>query len=196
MKSIRMTIRIAAMMVIVAMGCKEDDSVPNQEIEDLLRAHVWLEDYTKIDGVFSELYEGMTLAFGSTTYTTTNGKSLWKSSVTWEFKDKNHRMIIRDDGLEIDIVMKAILKFVTIKDRINRLNLGKYEKDKIHGEPDHWHTQGAGTRKESDGFVPRAWDQSTYILPMEEQVFRIRCEPTETHQGPGARVGSVQEDRC
>lgn len=68
MKSIRMTIRIAAMMVIVAMGCKEDDSVPNQEIEDLLRAHVWLEDYTKIDGVFSELYEGMTLAFGSTTY--------------------------------------------------------------------------------------------------------------------------------
>src|SRR5690606_17564680 len=66
------------------------------------------------------------------------------------------------------ITVKAILKFVTIKDRINRLNLRKYEEDKIHGEPDHWHTQGAGTGQEGIGFMPRAWDQPNYVLSMEE----------------------------
>jgi putative transposase len=41
----------------------------------------------------------------------------------------------------LSALVKAIPNFVTIKDRINRLNLGKYEEDKIDWEPDHWHTQ-------------------------------------------------------
>ena len=105
MQPIRMIIRIvvAAMMILIT-NCGKDEPTSSQNTDELLRAHVWLVEYTNIDGVFSELYEGMTLAFGPTTYTTTDGKSLWKPSGTWEFLDDSQKTILRDDGLELEIV--------------------------------------------------------------------------------------------
>ena len=67
------------------------------ELNQKLRTEV------KIDDVVSDLYAGLTLSFGSDTYTTTNGGKVWPASGTWEFVGDKGDKILRDDGLQITI---------------------------------------------------------------------------------------------
>ncbi len=85
-------------------GCNEEETfTPNEKTEELLTAPVWKLTETKIDGVVSDIYDGLTLSFDSRTYTTTNGGNLWPTSGTWEFVGDKGDKILRDDGLAIMI---------------------------------------------------------------------------------------------
>jgi hypothetical protein len=53
--------------------------------------------------------------------------------------------------------MKASPKNVTIKNRELIVKIGINEKDKIHREPDHWHTQRTGTGQKSRRHLPGTW---------------------------------------
>lgn len=90
--------------LVLANGCNEDEpQTPNEITEELLKAQVWKLTETKIDGVVSDIYDGLTLSFGTKSYTTTNGGKLWPASGTWEFVGDNGDKILRDDGLVITI---------------------------------------------------------------------------------------------
>ena len=99
-------------LVLTMSGCKKDELTPNAQTEQLLRAQVWELTETKIDGTVSNRYDGLTLTFGSFIYSTTNGRSLWPASGTWEFVGEKGDKIIRDDGLEIDIVSVSAAQIV------------------------------------------------------------------------------------
>ena len=100
----RLTLSII-LFAITLFGCgKEEQLTPNEKTEKLLREQVWELSQTKIDGVVSSQYDGLTLSFGSGIYTTTNGQSLWEPSGTWEFVGDKGDKILRDDGLQIDVV--------------------------------------------------------------------------------------------
>ncbi len=99
-------LKLYSILIAVALfGCgKEEQLTPNAQTEKLLRKQVWELSQTKIDGVVSSQYDGLTLSFGSSTYTTTNGASLWEPVGTWEFFGDKGDKIIRDDGLLIDVI--------------------------------------------------------------------------------------------
>jgi len=101
MKRLTVTTLLLAFLLI---GCGKEDLTPNAQTEKLLRARVWELTETKIDGVISNLYDGLTLTFGSKIYSTTNGGKLWPASGTWDFIGGKGAMIIRNDGLEIEVI--------------------------------------------------------------------------------------------
>ena len=96
----------------ILLGCNKEEITPNEQTEQLLLAQVWELTETKVDGVVSNQYDGLTLSFGSGVYSTTNGGSLWPPSGIWIFADDKGTKIIRDDGLEIDIVSASAANIV------------------------------------------------------------------------------------
>jgi len=103
MRFIYILLAVFGMMQISGCGEDEQSLTPNQVTEDLLTSQVWEMTEVKIDDVVSDLYSGLTLSFGSNTYTTTNGGKVWPASGTWEFVGDKGDKILRDDGLAITI---------------------------------------------------------------------------------------------
>jgi len=103
MRFIYILLAVSGMMQISGCGEDEQSLTPNQVTEDLLTSQVWEMMEVKIDDVVSDLYSGLTLSFGSNTYTTTNGGKVWPASGTWEFVGDKGDKILRDDGLAITI---------------------------------------------------------------------------------------------
>ena len=99
-------------LALCLLGCSKEELTPNAQTEKLLRAQVWELTETKIDGIISNRYDGLTLSFGSNIYSTTNGRSLWPAAGTWEFVGEKGDKVIRDDGLEIDIVSASAANLV------------------------------------------------------------------------------------
>jgi hypothetical protein len=99
-------ILLAVSGMIQISGCGEDEQLltPNQVTEELLTSQIWEMTEVKIDDVVSDLYAGLTLSFGTDTYTTTNGGKVWPASGTWEFVGDKGDKILRDDGLQITII--------------------------------------------------------------------------------------------
>lgn len=103
MRAIKIIILVFVLLRISGCG-QEEKFTPNEKTEELLMAQVWELTEVRIDGVVSDLYAGLTLTFGSKTYTTTNGGKVWPASGTWEFIGEKGDKILRDDGLQIDII--------------------------------------------------------------------------------------------
>jgi len=104
------------MMQISGCGKDEPKLTPNKVTEELLNAQVWEMTEVKIDGLVSDLYAGLTLRFGSKTYTTTNGGKVWPATGTWEFVGDKGDKILRGDGLAITIenvdASKLVMSFI------------------------------------------------------------------------------------
>ncbi len=105
---------LTAVFVLLSIsGCeKEENLTPNEKTEELLMAQVWELSEVKIDGVISDLYSGLTLSFGSKTYSTTNGGKVWPASGNWEFIGEKGDKILRDDGLQIAIISASASQLV------------------------------------------------------------------------------------
>ncbi|MCU0344547.1 MAG: hypothetical protein MUF28_12095 [Ignavibacterium sp.] len=103
MRAAKIIILVFVLLRICGCG-KEENFTPNEKTEELLVAQIWELAEVNIDGVMSDLYSGLTLSFGSKTYTTTNGGKIWPASGDWEFIGEKGDKILRDDGLEIDII--------------------------------------------------------------------------------------------
>jgi len=103
MRAVKIIIVVFVLLKISGCG-KDENFTPNDKTEELLMAQAWELTEVRIDGVVSDLYAGLTLSFGSKTYTTTNGGKVWPASGQWEFIGEKGDKILRDDGLQITII--------------------------------------------------------------------------------------------
>lgn len=87
-------------------NCKNDDPLPETErIGNLLKSGAWQMLNVTVDGVDqTSLYAGLTLTFTTTSYTTTEGGTVWPASGTWTFADETGTKVTRSDGLEITVI--------------------------------------------------------------------------------------------
>jgi hypothetical protein len=108
MKAIK--VKTALLLIIISVlliqACKKDDpQLATDRIKSLLIDGAWTLQTALVDEVDkTSLYEGLILNFTKTSFTSVNGGVVWPSNGSWEFKDASGETIIRDDGLEIDIV--------------------------------------------------------------------------------------------
>ncbi|MBI1767753.1 MAG: hypothetical protein HYR67_05235 [Bacteroidetes bacterium] len=94
---------LAVICLVQFSGCKPDSPSPQGPTKALMGS--WVLQSALVDNVDqTSTYQGLTLTFTATTYTSTNGKAVWPASGTWTFVSPNGKTIKRDDGLLIDIV--------------------------------------------------------------------------------------------
>jgi hypothetical protein len=89
---------------VLLVNCKHKDPEPSQEeiVKSQLTSSTWTLQSVTVDGVDqTSVYQGLTLKFTETTYTTTKGGLVWPASGTWSFTDDTATTIKRDDGTEI-----------------------------------------------------------------------------------------------
>lgn len=98
---------------ILLTSCGGDDPTAAQVMTKELTANAWKVSSVTVDAMDkTDLFTNMTLTFTNTNYVTTNGGVVWPASGTWEFIDKEAKIIIRNDELEIEIteITSASLK--------------------------------------------------------------------------------------
>ena len=81
----------------------EEKLTPNETTEKVLKSATWKLQSTKIDGVASNLYNGLSLTFTKGAYTATNGGDIFGSSGTWAFSGKDGKVIVLGNGLEVQL---------------------------------------------------------------------------------------------
>lgn len=100
-------IPIIFFMSWVACG-GSDDPVPSKkdEVKNILTSAMWKVQSVTVDGTDqTEVYKDMTLRFTSLNFNTTNAVPVWKASGTWAFTDDTATAFLRDDGVEVDILV-------------------------------------------------------------------------------------------
>ncbi len=96
---------VSVQVGMVACGGGGDDLTPNELTQQQLSGAKWNIGSATIDGVSTDLYAGLTLTFGATsfTYTSTNGGVVWPASGTLLFVGEDGKKVKRNDGLDITI---------------------------------------------------------------------------------------------
>lgn len=99
---------VSVLLVLHISGCGKDDPKPaeptaNEATEKLLTSKSWQISEVKVDGVNSDLYPGLTITFGSKTFTAANGVPVWPASGAWNFVGDSGTKLQRNDGLDITI---------------------------------------------------------------------------------------------
>jgi hypothetical protein len=87
-------------------GCKKADPKPSETevVKEKLTSSTWTLQNVTVDGVDqTAVYQGLTINFTETTYTTTKGGLVWPASGTWSFTDDTATTIKRDDGIEVGV---------------------------------------------------------------------------------------------
>ena len=99
-------ISLFLLSLVVLSSC--DKNNPNNAeptIKELITSGVWLIDHVDIDGVdYTSSFEGMTLKVGEGYYESTNGNYPWLDTDTWDFIDDTYRLVIRGDGIEVQVI--------------------------------------------------------------------------------------------
>ena len=111
-----LTTRIAALLVLVCFGlltgCKKDDPTPVKTEADIVtemlvaEGSAWSPVTVTVDGVdvTSALFDGFSIKFSETTFTTTGTSPVWLRQDTWSFKDETATVMIRgQDDKELTI---------------------------------------------------------------------------------------------
>jgi hypothetical protein len=94
---------IAGVMLISSCEKKAEISVADV-VKAKLTASTWNLKSVDVSGKDqTSVYKGLTLAFTATSFTTTNGGTVWPVTGTWEFKTPDATAIVRDDKLEVTI---------------------------------------------------------------------------------------------
>ena len=85
-------------------GSGGDDPTPDADSFALLQSGKWKIQGVTIDGVSNNtLFAGLTVAFTSGSFATTNGEPVWSSTGTWT-KGSDNNSIVRNDGVIVRIV--------------------------------------------------------------------------------------------
>lgn len=75
----------------------EPDPDPIKTTSEILTAGQWAASNVTVDGVPTTMYTGMTISFTSTTsYTSTKGGVIWKSSGTYKFQGDKELVVDND----------------------------------------------------------------------------------------------------
>lgn len=81
----------------------EEKLTPNETTEKVLKSATWKLQSARIDGVVSDLYDGLSLTFTKGAYTATDGGDIFGSSGTWSFSGKDGKVIVLGNGLEVQL---------------------------------------------------------------------------------------------
>ena len=98
-------------------SCKKPDPKPaeTEVVKGKLTSAGWTLQNVTVDGIDqTAVYQGLTLNFTATIYTTTKGGLVWPASGTWSFTDDTATTIKRDDGTEIKVEATDILLKLTL----------------------------------------------------------------------------------
>jgi hypothetical protein len=97
---------IALLWLLLASACGGDSSEMFSEEESVKKLLIgaWNLNSATVDGSSTEVYNGLSLTFTSTTVTAVKGEPLWPATSTWTFVDETAKTIKRSDGLIIDII--------------------------------------------------------------------------------------------
>lgn len=110
MKKFAITAFIFFIVLFSFSGCDKSTSPSEKERTTQLLTGKWkpasADSWAMADGVnVSGLFNGFTLSFTETGYTTTGTSPVWPASDTWNFKDDSFTLIVRGaDGLEIRLI--------------------------------------------------------------------------------------------
>jgi hypothetical protein len=125
---------IIALLLLAA--CGGDDPKPSavEIVQQRLTSATWLLETVTVDGSNqTELYEGLTLTFTKSGYTSTGGEPVWQASGLWSFTDETALNILRDDGVNLTIVTLTDAT-LSIKLIWNDTTLGTGRSSSIAGE--------------------------------------------------------------
>jgi hypothetical protein len=110
--SISLAIILLKIMVVTAFAClitisgcqPGEGAVETDRVKKLLTSSAWTLESLTIDGADqTALYEGLTVTFNDTHFTSTNGGPAWPASGIWTFSNENGDAIVRGDGIELNI---------------------------------------------------------------------------------------------
>jgi hypothetical protein len=88
----------------------------------------WKIQSSSVDGVDqSALYNGFTIAFTSSSFTTANGGGIWPASGTWNFQGTDATTITRNDGVPVQIQITSSSLVMTINWTKTTLGSGRTE---------------------------------------------------------------------
>jgi len=95
--------------LLFVSGCKgkSEDPKPSKqdEVQAILISGNWRIQTVTVDGVDeTDVYEGLTLRFTATNYTSTNGLPVWPASGTWVFTSDAATAFERNDGMLVEIL--------------------------------------------------------------------------------------------
>lgn len=91
------------LLVCLLLFSCEEELTPNEATEKTLKSATWKLQTTKIDGVASDLYDGLSVTFTKGAYTTTSGGDIFGSSGTWAFVGTDGKVIALGNGLEVQL---------------------------------------------------------------------------------------------
>jgi len=83
---------------------KETPLTEAEKVTAVLASGQWKMNSALVDGTDqSSVYQGLTLNFTATGFTSTNGEPIWPATGTWQFTNDNARAMKRNDGVEVSI---------------------------------------------------------------------------------------------
>jgi len=83
---------------------KETPLTEAEKVTAVLASSQWKMNSALVDGTDqSSVYQGLTLNFTATGFTSTNGEPIWPATGTWQFTNDNARAMKRNDGVEVSI---------------------------------------------------------------------------------------------
>lgn len=90
-------------------GCGGGDDGPSgsrqDEVSNALTSGTWKVNTVTVDGVDrTDMFEGMTLSFTSTNFSSTNAIPVWPVGGTWVFTDETATEFLRGDGIVVTIL--------------------------------------------------------------------------------------------
>jgi len=87
-------------------GCAEDKPLlATESITNKLIAHTWKINRVSIAEVDqTALFQGMTLVFTASSFTSVNGGVVWPGSGTWKYTDETGKAIKRGDDVVVNLV--------------------------------------------------------------------------------------------
>ena len=109
MKYLRSSLCLLSLLFMVGVmlisSCEKKTEVSVADVvKAKLTASTWNLKSVDVSGKDqTSVYKGLTLAFTATSFTTTNGGTVWPVTGTWEFKTPDATAIVRDDKLEVTI---------------------------------------------------------------------------------------------
>jgi len=91
--------------VLIFSSCDDDSEASKEDqVRELLTGSAWKMTTVSVDGTDkTDVYKDLTLTFGTTTYTSTNGGVVWPATGTWAFTAPDATAIERNDGLVVSI---------------------------------------------------------------------------------------------
>ena len=100
--------------VLFMPSCSDDTNTVSEtkRVEKLLLSETWQVTTVTVDEASTNVYDGLSLNFSTSSLTSSNGEPLWPASDTWSFLDESAKAIKRGDGLVMDIrsITEAQLK--------------------------------------------------------------------------------------